>query len=103
SPHRAPREQHPFPTRRSSDLYRATRSAIEYEPVEAVTAKGKAEPIRAWRALATSTAGGERDLSSTPFVGRDREVGSLDATWERRSEEHTSELQSLAYLVCRLL
>src|SRR2546425_9496177 len=25
------------------------------------------------------------------------------ATWDRRSEEHTSELQSLAYLVCRLL
>src|SRR2546423_5931427 len=24
-------------------------------------------------------------------------------TWEVRSEEHTSELQSLAYLVCRLL
>src|SRR2546423_10753568 len=23
--------------------------------------------------------------------------------WEERSEEHTSELQSLAYLVCRLL
>src|SRR2546425_2633908 len=26
-----------------------------------------------------------------------------DAEGERRSEEHTSELQSLAYLVCRLL
>src|SRR2546425_2372269 len=26
-----------------------------------------------------------------------------DATAEKRSEEHTSELQSLAYLVCRLL
>src|SRR2546423_6473055 len=26
-----------------------------------------------------------------------------DVTDERRSEEHTSELQSLAYLVCRLL
>src|SRR2546425_7893482 len=25
------------------------------------------------------------------------------STWETRSEEHTSELQSLAYLVCRLL
>src|SRR5205823_13875015 len=25
------------------------------------------------------------------------------ATWSGRSEEHTSELQSLAYLVCRLL
>src|SRR5207237_9856973 len=27
--------------------------------------------------------GGDRDLSRTPFVGRDREVGSLDASWER--------------------
>src|SRR6266404_4388020 len=26
-----------------------------------------------------------------------------DFRWDRRSEEHTSELQSLAYLVCRLL
>src|SRR2546425_4904700 len=25
------------------------------------------------------------------------------ASWKSRSEEHTSELQSLAYLVCRLL
>src|SRR2546425_7465154 len=31
--------------------------------------------------------------------GRDR----AGAVWPRRSEEHTSELQSLAYLVCRLL
>ncbi|HET7353335.1 MAG TPA: AAA family ATPase [Gaiellaceae bacterium] len=65
------------------ETYRATRSAIEYQAVEAVTAKGKTAPIKAWRAVATTTAGGERDLSSTPFVGRDREVGLLDATWER--------------------
>jgi class 3 adenylate cyclase len=65
------------------ETYRATRSAIEYEAVGPVTAKGKSAPIEAWRAVAPTTAGGERDLSSTPFVGRDREVGLLDATWER--------------------
>jgi class 3 adenylate cyclase len=65
------------------ETYRATRSAIEYEAVEPVVAKGKSAPIDAWRAVAPMTAGGERDLSSTPFVGRDREVGLLDATWER--------------------
>ncbi|HEU5405487.1 MAG TPA: AAA family ATPase [Gaiellaceae bacterium] len=65
------------------ETYRATRSAIEYEVVEPVTAKGKSAPIEAWRAVAPTTAGGERDLSTTPFVGRDREVGLLDATWER--------------------
>src|SRR2546425_6992024 len=30
-------------------------------------------------------------------------VGSPKTALEKRSEEHTSELQSLAYLVCRLL
>src|SRR2546425_3461048 len=42
------------------------------------------------------------------FLARDRELpgaraGDLLAVLAARSEEHTSELQSLAYLVCRLL
>jgi class 3 adenylate cyclase len=65
------------------ETYRATRAAIEYEPIEAVAAKGKTAPIPVWRALAPASATGERHLSSTPFVGRSREVGLLDATWER--------------------
>src|SRR5438270_7960776 len=43
-----------------AETYLATRAAIEYEPVEPVTAKGKSAPIEAWRAVATTTAGGER-------------------------------------------
>ena len=74
------------------ETYRATRSAIEYEPVEAVTAKGKSAPIQAWRAVAASSAAGARDLSSSPFVGRDREVGLLDATWERVERERRPHL-----------
>jgi class 3 adenylate cyclase len=65
------------------ETYRATRGAIRYEPVEPVTAKGKAAPVTAWRALGAASATGERHLSTTPFVGRSREVGLLDATWER--------------------
>ena len=65
------------------ETYLATRAAIDYAPLEPVTAKGKTTPISAWRAVATASAAGERDLSSTPFVGRSREVGLLDATWER--------------------
>src|SRR2546425_8360416 len=34
---------------------------------------------------------------------RGRPAGGGDRAQRRRSEEHTSELQSLAYLVCRLL
>ncbi len=65
------------------ETYRATRAAIEYEPLEAVTAKGKSAPIEAWRAVAALSATGERNLSSTPFIGRGREVDLLDTTWER--------------------
>jgi class 3 adenylate cyclase/predicted nucleic acid-binding protein len=65
------------------ETHRATHSAIEYEPLQAVTAKGKAAPIAAWRAVAAASATGERHLSATPFVGRDRELGLLEATWER--------------------
>src|SRR2546425_7511578 len=39
----------------------------------------------------------ERAVPPSAELGRRRRAG------ERRSEEHTSELQSLAYLVCRLL
>jgi class 3 adenylate cyclase len=77
------------------ETYRATRAAIEYEPVEAVTAKGKTEPIGAWRAIAASSATGERHLSSTPFVGRTREVGLLEATWERVERERRPHLITL--------
>ena len=65
------------------ETYRATQSAINYEPLESVTAKGKAAPLVIWRTLAATSATGERHLSSTPFVGRGRELGLLDATWER--------------------
>src|SRR3712207_7683007 len=46
-------------------------------------------------AAASDTPGNERD-HRCPAVCRDPAVG-------RRSEEHTSELQSRQYLVCRLL
>jgi class 3 adenylate cyclase len=74
------------------ETYRATRAAIEYAPLEAVMAKGKTEPLEAWRAVAASSPTGERHLSSTPFVGRTREVGLLDATWERVERERRPHL-----------
>jgi class 3 adenylate cyclase len=74
------------------ETYRATRGAIEYEPVEPVTAKGKTAPIDAWRAVTAASATGERHLSTTPFVGRDREIDLLDATWERVEREQRPHL-----------
>jgi class 3 adenylate cyclase len=74
------------------ETYRATRSAIDYQPLEPVTAKGKAAPIVTWRALAPSSATGERHLSSTPFVGRGRELELLEATWGRVERERRPHL-----------
>ena len=74
------------------ETYRATRGAIEYEPAEDVAAKGKAAPVALWRAVTAASATGERHLSSTPFVGRSREVGLLDATWERVERERRPHL-----------
>src|SRR2546425_8061797 len=46
-------------------------------------------------------AGGDRPAARPHRLDRVRHGGDLDPTL--RSEEHTSELPSLAYLVCRLL
>src|SRR2546425_10081544 len=42
-------------------------------------------------------------LVLAPGERRERNVSWMDFSARPRSEEHTSELQSLAYLVCRLL
>jgi class 3 adenylate cyclase/tetratricopeptide (TPR) repeat protein len=54
--------------------YRSTRRAVEYEPAEPVVAKGKAEPLAVWRAIARRASFGI-DLSDvrSPLVGRDDE------------------------------
>src|SRR2546423_8263821 len=42
-------------------------------------------------------------MGQRPSAGTERFHASQEPPREFRSEEHTSELQSLAYLVCRLL
>src|SRR5262249_61834159 len=76
------RDLHSFPTRRSSDLPAAPRA-----PTGSRRHRGTAAPMggRAARAAAAGPRPGRAPRSS----------------WG--SEEHTSELQSLTHLVCRLL
>jgi len=62
-----------------------TTGAIEYEGLPPVAARGKAEPVRAWRALAPLARRGidthAGDL--TPLVGREVELSYLSAVFEK--------------------
>src|SRR5947207_3012922 len=70
--------------------YRATRHAIDYREASPVEAKGKAEPVKVWEAVAARARFGsdvEQKLR-TPLVGRERERSLLaDALAHARSEQ----------------
>jgi class 3 adenylate cyclase/tetratricopeptide (TPR) repeat protein len=78
--------------------YRATSHVITYRAAEAVTAKGKTEPVPAWEALEARSRFGV-DLapaSSAPLVGRQKEVSVLTEALERVRSDHAPQLVTLA-------
>jgi class 3 adenylate cyclase len=75
-----------------ADTYACTRHVISYQPVEAVQAKGKVEPVAAWLAIASAAAPGERPQTGSPLVGRGRELRLLEWTWSRASVDKTPQL-----------
>src|SRR5205823_14303073 len=87
------RDFHSFPTRRSSDLYLCKPACLA----------ARSRKDRASRFGGRSCGA----LRWTIFPVQFRPFSTLgrraSQSVEKRSEEHTSELQSLAYLVCRLL
>ena len=62
--------------------FRATKDWVEYEALDPVVVKGKAEPVEIWRALsARSRFGVDVDQGTrTPFVGRENEFALLTQT-----------------------
>jgi class 3 adenylate cyclase/tetratricopeptide (TPR) repeat protein len=77
--------------------WRATRDRIEYAEHEAVSAKGKAEPIPVWEAVqATSRLG--MDLEQrvlTPLVGRERELAVVFDAFDRAVGQREPQLVTL--------
>ena len=72
---------------------RSTESAITFEPLEPVAAKGKAEPIPVWRAThARSRVGQPEAATDTPFVGREHERTLLLETLLRAERESSVQL-----------
>src|SRR5205823_9207808 len=85
-----------FPTRRSSDLSQWIKTLIG-GPTDVDRLQYVAGDMASADGLAYDVAGVARGLVLD--AGADSTIIDMSS----RSEEHTSELQSLAYLVCRLL
>src|SRR5205814_6352826 len=95
-----PRELHPLPTRRSSDL--GMQRPSEQPPACAVAPSWPQSSQGTTAAKSISTQPPKR--RSELKAGRSIISVSRLKVWRpSRSEEHTSELQSLRHLVCRLL
>ncbi|MFL6068312.1 MAG: AAA family ATPase [Gaiellaceae bacterium] len=77
--------------------YRATRGVIEYRAAEPIQAKGKAEPVSVWEAVAARSRFGDDvpDSASTSLVGRERELGALVDALERSRRELAPQLVTL--------
>src|SRR5215471_12320179 len=77
--------------------YRATRHVIDYREAEPVEAKGKAEPVRVWEAVAArSRFGSDVELKlRTPLVGRERERSLLADSLARARTEESVQLVTL--------
>jgi len=74
--------------------YLATRPLIDYEDADPVTVKGKAEPLRIWRALGARSRLGI-DVESPddkPFIGREEDVALLASTYARMMREASIQL-----------
>ena len=75
--------------------YLETRDVIDYEPAEAIVAKGKAAPVKAWIATRALTPAGERPTRERQLVGRAPELRLLDALWDRVLVERLPHLVSI--------
>jgi class 3 adenylate cyclase/tetratricopeptide (TPR) repeat protein len=63
-----------------AETYEASAGSIDYVEVEPITAKNKAEPVPAWRAV--DAKGARRVAAAVPLVGREAEVARVWELWE---------------------
>ncbi|MBA2555958.1 MAG: AAA family ATPase, partial [Chloroflexi bacterium] len=69
------------------------RDAVDAEPIEAIDAKGKAEPVAAWRlrSVRAGTPGHSRQLDA-PMIGRERELARLRQAYQQAVEDRSCQL-----------
>ena len=78
--------------------HRATQAVIDYQELEPVALKGKPAPVRLWQALgAKSRLGAEAEGGyTTPFIGRELDLGILKQTYQRMLRESSVQLVTIA-------
>jgi class 3 adenylate cyclase/tetratricopeptide (TPR) repeat protein len=76
--------------------YRATRSAIEYEELEPIPVKGKAEPVPIWRAIhARSRYGVDAEGVGPAFIGREEDLAFLQQAFARTLRDSSVQMVTL--------
>jgi class 3 adenylate cyclase/tetratricopeptide (TPR) repeat protein len=76
--------------------YNLVRDAVEVEPVEPISAKGKTEPVPAYRLVAVrSGAAGHARRLDAPLVGRERELGRLEQALAQAVADRSCQLFTL--------
>jgi class 3 adenylate cyclase/tetratricopeptide (TPR) repeat protein len=76
--------------------YDLVRDAVEVEPAEPLQAKGKSDPVEAFRLLRVDRqAAGRARRMDLPLVGRERELGILRQAFERAVAERSCHLFTL--------
>jgi class 3 adenylate cyclase len=75
--------------------FRATERAIEFAETDPVEAKGKAEPLSAWQALAARAKARVEHVQGAELVGRRRELELLSGALDRARQERSPELVTL--------
>jgi class 3 adenylate cyclase len=77
------------------ETYHATRTAIAYDELEPVVAKGKQQPVRVWRALGPRADLGARADTGVPMLGRASELDALLGIWDRVVADRRPQLVTL--------
>jgi class 3 adenylate cyclase/tetratricopeptide (TPR) repeat protein len=72
--------------------YRLVRDAVQAEPVEPLTLKGKSEPVPAYKLISVYGEDGNVRRHDTPVVGREEELAALEEAWQEVNSERRARL-----------
>ena len=72
--------------------YRLVRDAVQAEPVEPLTLKGKSQPVPAYKLIAVYGEDGNVRRHEMPVVGREQELAALEQAWEEVTTQRQARL-----------